>query len=82
MAPSIACSNNAFVSFSVPVNRCNQASYSPWLRVPAASQASRMFAGTSKGAWLQPRAAFDAAASSLPSGDPCELDVPCFLGEP
>ena len=49
-------------------------------RDPATRQRSPISSGMSKGAWVQPRAAFAACASAAPKGAPWEEAVPAFVG--
>jgi hypothetical protein len=62
--------------------RSVHASRSAAPRPPASRQADRMGCGTSKGAAVQPIAAFAPASSSPPNGSPCAFDVPAFFGAP
>jgi hypothetical protein len=50
--------------------------------VPAARQAFSVALGISNGPWSSRALALGAAISSLPSGEPCTLAVPCLVGAP
>src|SRR5215208_6872514 len=82
ISPRIRRSNSVRFAASSADNFFFQAACACCERRPALRQLSRISAGISKAASLQPSALRAPAISSAPSGEPCELDLPALLGAP
>ena len=79
-SPLIAASKASL--FACAPSRASHAARSDAPLPPAVRQASRISAGISNGADVQPIDCLVSAFSSAPSGAPCALAVPARFGEP
>src|SRR5258706_9761929 len=80
ISPRMRRSNSARLPASSAASFFFQAACASCERLPALRQLSRMSAGTSNGAALQPSALRAPAISSAPSGEPCGDDLPALVG--